>query len=112
MYIKALIDFILFVITFKRAYESYIIYPFKKSIKQEKVYPEDILQNDLEISIEIGTPPQKIDLNLRSKEYTFFISSSDLNLPFTTFNRANSNSFKLLMERNIKKDIKLMNQLQ
>ena len=97
MYIKVLIDFILFVISFKKVYQSYIIYPFKKSIKQLKIYPEDILQNDLEITIEIGTPPQKIDLNLRSKEYTFFISSSDLNLPFTTFNRTNSNSFTRVM---------------
>ena len=97
MYINLFIYFILYSFCFKKSFQSYIIYPFKKSTKQEKEYPEDILQNDLEITIEIGTPPQKIDLNLRCGEYTFFVASSELNLPFTTFNEEKSDSFKRLL---------------
>ena len=69
---------------------SYIVFPFKKSVKETKYYPEDLLQNDLEITMEIGTPPQSIGLNLRSKAYTFFVTSVQANLPFTTFNDYNS----------------------
>ena len=54
---------------FNLSSESYIIYPFKKSTKEIKSYPENLLQNDLEVTLKIGTPPQSIDLNLRSKVY-------------------------------------------
>ena len=46
-------------IFFKKTLQSYIIYPFKKSTKEKKEFPEDILQNDLEITLEIGTPLKK-----------------------------------------------------
>ena len=73
--------------------ESYIIYPFKKSTKEIKSYPENLLQNDLEVTLKIGTPPQSIDLNLRSKVYTFFVTSSDVNLPYKLFNEKESSTF-------------------
>ena len=81
--------------------ESYIIYPFKKSTKEIKSYPENLLQNDLEVTIKIGTPPQSIDLNLRSKIYTFFVTSSEVNLPYKLFNEKESSTFtKLNKETN------------
>ena len=61
-------------------------YPFRKSTLEKKPYPENLLQNDLEITLEIGTPPQSINLNLRSKVYAFHVASSDLNLPYPTYN--------------------------
>ena len=76
--------------------ESYIIYPFKKSTKEIKSYPENLLQNDLEVTIKIGTPPQSIDLNLRSKIYTFFVTSSEVNLPYKLFNEKESSTFTKL----------------
>ncbi len=96
MYIKIFIYFILFFICFKKSFQSYIIYPFKKSYKQKKEYPEDLLKNGIEITIEIGTPPQKIDLNLIIAQYPFFVASSDLNLSFPTFNKEKSESFMIL----------------
>ena len=69
---------------------SYIVFPFKTSTKEKKFYPEDLLQNDIEITLDIGTPPQSINLNLRSKAYTFFVTSIQPNLPYTTFNDSNS----------------------
>ena len=67
------------------SFQSYIILPFKTSTKVKKVYPENILQNDIEITLNIGTPPQSVDLNLRSKLYTFFIASVNSGFPFATF---------------------------
>ena len=74
----------------KSSLQAYVIYPFKKSTKEKKIYPENLLQNDLEITIPIGTPPQNIDLNLRSKVYPFFITSSKVDLPYKTFNETQS----------------------
>ena len=90
--IKIYFFFILSFICFNISFESYIKYPFKKSTKETKSYPENLLQNDLEVTLEIGTPPQKIDMNLRSKIYTFFVTSSEVNLPYTTFNEKQSTS--------------------
>ena len=83
---------LIFLNCLRNSFQSYITYNFKKSTKETKIYPDNLLQNDLEITIKIGTPPQSIDLNLRSKVYTFFIASSkaDLNLPYTTFNETES----------------------
>jgi hypothetical protein len=78
------------------SYESYLVYPFKKSTKEQKSYPENLLQNDLEVTIKIGTPPQDIDLNLRSKLYTFFVTSSSVNLPYKLFNDKDSTSLNIL----------------
>ena len=72
---------------------SHIVYPFKKSTKEIKSYPEDLLQNDLEITIEIGSPPQKVDINLRSKVYAIFVANSEAGLPYPTYNEQNSKNF-------------------
>jgi len=76
---------------------SYIILPFKSSTKIKKSYPENLLQNDLEITLNIGTPPQSVDLNLRSKAYTFFVTSVEANMTFPTFNDSNSKSLIYLI---------------
>ena len=78
------------------SYESYLIYPFKKSIKESKSYPENLLQNDLEVTIKIGTPPQSIDMNLRSYYYPFFVTNSSVNLPYTLFNSKESSTLNIL----------------
>ena len=75
-----------------KATKTYVIYPFKKSTKEPKIYPENLLQNDLEITLKIGTPPQTINLNLRSKAYTFFVSGNEVNLSYPTFNELNSST--------------------
>ena len=77
--------------------QKYIKYPFKR-IKPQNNKPliETILQNDLEITIEIGTPSQKINLNLRSQYYTFFVSGSNVNHPIKKFNEKESNTCKIL----------------
>ena len=81
---------LILLIYFKNCTCSHLVYPFKRSTKEKKSYPEDLLQNDLEITIEIGTPPQKVDINLRSKVYAFFIASSEIGLPYPTYNEQNS----------------------
>jgi len=91
--------FIVLILNIKKTFQSYIVYPFKRSTKQIKFYPENLLQNDLEITIEIGTPPQKIDLNIRFQTYTFFISSLKAKLPFPAFNENNSTTFVKISNR-------------
>ena len=90
--IKLNFFFVLSFIYINLTYESYIVYPFKKSTKEKKSYPENLLQNDLEITLKIGTPPQSVDLNLRSRIYTFFVTSSQVNLPYKLFNEKESTS--------------------
>lgn len=110
--------FFFFLLCLKKTKLSYIVYQFKKSTKEIKNYPEDLLQNDLEIKLEIGTPPQSIDLNLRSEAFTFFITSSEVKLPYPTFNEDNSNTLIKAFDKPasfngreyIEKDIKYMNQ--
>ena len=84
---------LIFISIFKISLQSsYIILPFKTSTKEKKSYPENLLQNDIEVTLNIGTPPQSIDLNLRSKSYAFFVTSIEANLPYKTFNDSNSKS--------------------
>ena len=87
---KYLFSLLLYILCVKKYFQSYIIYPFQKSTKEKNIYPENLLQNDIEITIKIGTPPQNINLNLRSKVYTFFISSTKANLPYPAFNESSS----------------------
>ena len=97
--IKLNFFFILSFIYINLTYESYIVYPFKKSTKEKKSYPENLLQNDLEITLKIGTPPQSVDLNLRSRIYTFFVTSSQVNLPYKLFNEKESTSLVQISKR-------------
>ena len=85
-YFHVFISILVYSFYIKNTFQLYISYPFKKSTKEKKLYPENLLQNDLEITLEIGTPPQKIDLNIRSKVYTLFISSTETKFPYPTFN--------------------------
>ena len=97
--IKMNFFFVLSFIYINLTYESYIVYPFKKSTKENKSYPENLLQNDLEITLKIGTPPQSVDLNLRSRIYTFFVTSSQVNLPYKLFNEKESTSLVQISKR-------------
>ena len=97
--IKLNFFFILSFIYINLTYESYIVYPFKKSTKENKSYPENLLQNDLEVTLKIGTPPQSVDLNLRSRIYTFFVTSSQVNLPYKLFNEKESTSLVQISKR-------------
>ena len=82
-----LIRLILLLFNINISSQKYVKYPFKRLKPQSnKPLVETILQNDLEITIEIGTPPQKINLNLRSQYYTFFVSGSKVNYPIKKFN--------------------------
>jgi len=76
----------------KLTFQSYVVYPFKKSTKLKKIFPENLIQNDLEVTIKIGTPPQNVALNLRSGVYTFYVTSSKVNLGYPTFNESSSTS--------------------
>ena len=82
----------LFFLSYEKSNQNYLIFPFQKTSKVNHLYPDNLLQNDIEITLQIGTPPQKVNLNLRSNLYTFFITSSKINLPFPTFNEKNSKS--------------------
>ena len=92
-----LIIIILLFFSINNSSQKYIKYPFKR-IKPQNNKPliETILQNDLEITIEIGTPSQKMNLNLRSQYYTFFVSGSKVNYPIKKFNENKSNTCKIL----------------
>lgn len=72
--------------------QTHISFNFTKSTKESKNYPDNLIQNDLEIFLEIGTPPQKVGLNLRSEIYAFSVTSSEVNLSYPTFNESNSKS--------------------
>ena len=92
-----LIRLILLLFNINISSQKYVKYPFKRLKPQSnKPLVETILQNDLEITIEIGTPPQKINLNLRSQYYTFFVSGSKVNYPIKKFNENESNTCKIL----------------
>ena len=90
---------LLSLILIKLSSENHVIYKFKKISNPTKTLMENILQNDLEISIYIGTPPQKVNLNLRSKSYAFFIAGSEVQLNLTKFNETKSSSYKKLIEK-------------
>ena len=72
--------------------QTHIVFNFIKSTKESQNYPDNLIQNDLEITLEIGTPPQKIGLNLRSEIYAFSVTSSEVNIPYPTFKESNSSS--------------------
>jgi hypothetical protein len=92
--LKSFVKFILFSTLVKYTFTEHIIYPFKKAPVKSSYSEEVIVQNDLMISLDIGTPPQSINLNLRSKYYTFFVSSKETNLTLPTFNPKISTSIR------------------
>ena len=100
------IYFFIWSLRLHKSIQTYIVYPFKKSEKEIKSYPEDLLQNDLEVILEIGSPPQNIGFNLRSRVYTFSVTSSEVKLPYPTFNEKNSKSFVKISKNYINFDKK------
>ena len=84
--------FIAYFYNIKSSFQSYAVYPFKKSTILKKIFPENLIQNDLEIVLKIGTPAQNVALNLRSSVYTFYVASSKVNLGYPTFNESSSTS--------------------
>ena len=89
--LNIIIYYIIFSIL-NKSNQTHITFNFTKSTKESQNYPDNLIQNDLEITLEVGTPPQKIGLNLRSQIYAFSITSSEVNLPYPTFNESNSSS--------------------
>ena len=75
-------------------YENHVIYPFKKVNNSQLTTLQNLLQNDLQITLEIGTPPQKMNLNLRSQAYAFFVSGSEVPYNIPKYNEKQSSSFK------------------
>ena len=101
---KAFNIIIYYIISFSilnKSNQTHIVFNFTKSTKESQNYPDNIIQNDLEIFLEIGTPPQKIGLNLRSEIYAFSITSSEVNLPYQTFDESNSSSLIKIKNKTI-----------
>ena len=84
--------FIIYFCSIKSSFQTYVVYPFKKSTKIKKIFPENLIQNDLEITLKIGTPSQNVVLNLRSGAYTFYVTSSKVYLGYPSFNESLSTS--------------------
>ena len=68
----------------------YISIPFKRKFESEINYDNifnNLLNNNLETKIELGTPPQEITVSLNFRDYAIFIKN-------TSFNKITSDSFK------------------
>ena len=76
---------------------KYLILPFRTEIQEitKDNYLSIYYDNKIFIDIEVGTPPQKIPINLKFENYPFFIiSSQSENLPKKYFNETKSSSYK------------------
>ena len=76
---------------------KYVILPFRTEIQEitKDNYLSIYYDNKIFIDIEVGTPPQKIPINLKFENYPFFIiSSQSENLPKKYFNETKSSSYK------------------
>ena len=76
---------------------KYIILPFRT--ERPKITKDNFLSvylsNEIFTDIEIGTPIQKIPININFENYPFFISGSELkNLPNIFFNESKSLTYK------------------
>ena len=96
------INYIFLIITLYKNIKSddlkkYIILPFKTKIPKitKENYLSIYLSNEIFTEIEIGTPIQKIPININFENYLFFISGSELkNLTNNIFNESNSLTYK------------------
>ena len=69
----------------------FLIITLYKNIKSDSID----LSNEIFTEIEIGTPIQKIPININFENYLFFISGSELkNLTNNIFNESNSLTYK------------------
>ena len=76
---------------------KYVILPFRTEIQEitKDNYLSIYYDNKIFIDIEIGTPPQKIPINLKFENYPFFIISfQSENLSNKYFNETKSSSYK------------------
>ena len=95
-------NYILLIITLYKKIKSddlkkYIILPFKT--QRPKITKENFLSlylsNEIFTDIELGTPNQKIPININFENYPFFISGSEIqNLPNSFFNESKSFTYK------------------
>ena len=74
-------NYIFLIITFYKNIKSddlkkYMILPFKTKITKEN-YLSIYLSNEIFTKIEIGTPKQKISININFENYLLFISGSE-----------------------------------
>ena len=97
--LKSLLFSIIIISKLKLSFEDHISYPFKKKKNPEKSDLYNLIENNLEIILEIGTPPQKVNLRLESHLYQFFIISSQIKSDIIKFNETLSSSFHKLSEK-------------
>ncbi len=96
--LKPLLFTIIIISKLNFSFENHISYPFKKKKNSKKSDLYNLIENNLEIILEIGTPPQKMNLRLQSRLYQFFIISSQIKSDIIKFNEKNSSTFKKLLE--------------
>ncbi len=78
--------------------------PFKRYYNKKEIYFNTLIRNDIITSINIGTPPQKLEMSIRMYDYpTFVLNNSaitkDIILP--KFSEEKSSSFQKLMNHSI-----------
>ena len=96
--LKPLLLIIIILTKLKLTFEIHISYQFKKKKNPQESDLYNLIENNLEIILEIGTPSQKMNLRLQSRLYQFFILSSKIKSNITKFNEKNSSTFKKLSE--------------
>ena len=96
--LKPLLLIIIILKKLKLTFEIHISYQFKKKKNPQESDLYNLIENNLEIILEIGTPSQKMNLRLQSRLYQFFILSSKIKSNITKFNEKNSSTFKKLSE--------------
>ena len=76
---------------------SIIRIPFKKIYKESSINPENImdilLYNDLQINLEIGTPPQSYPVLIKLQESPTFIMSNNFTRNIKKYNPNNSSTY-------------------
>ena len=76
--LKPLLLIIIILKKLKLTFEIHISYQFKKKKNPQESDLYNLIENNLEIILEIGTPSQKMNLRLQSRLYQFFILSSKI----------------------------------
>ena len=78
--------------------------PFKRYYNKKDIYFNTLIRNDIITSINIGTPPQKLEISIRMYDYSTFVVNhsaitKDIFLP--KFSEEKSTSFQKLMNHSI-----------
>lgn len=91
--INIFIYIFLLIINIFHSNEKHLVFPFTTSYKN--TLPEGkIFQNDLEVKLGVGTPSQNLGLYLRMQYYTFFVTSSEVQISYDTFDASKSTSIQ------------------